>query len=211
MKTNFKALLLLLFILISAGGFAQLEEPSLPDDEEVPEPATTDGFTAAADAIGHQSQGDPCSEQSYAEQVYCYTGQWLSSVIACGYGINTPQYTLCDTGQSLIQPSAAEENRLHQLNEKKCWVNPKVRPQYFDSKNANKAIKEKFAKAKKNTVLHTYKSGHQLKIAYSSPLKESNDEMFVQLKITDSKGQEIARPFLISKKNRTYLFEGCYK
>lgn len=209
MKTNFKAFLLLLFILISANGFAQIEEPSLPDDEEVPEPAATDGITAAADALGKQLQGDPCSEKSYAEQVYCYTGQWLSSIIACGYGRNTPQYTMCDTEQSLTEPSAAEENRLKQLNETKCWVNPKVRPQYFDSKNANKAFKEKFAKAKKNTVLHTYKSGHQLKIDYSGQLKESNDELFVQLKISDAKGAVIARPFLITKKNRTYLFEGC--
>tara|TARA_R110002072_G_scaffold9239_2_gene45311 strand:+ start:3083 stop:3718 length:636 start_codon:yes stop_codon:yes gene_type:complete len=211
MKTILKSILFFVFISICVNGYTQTEEPGLPDEGEVPAPAATDGLTSAADAVGKQLQGDPCSEQSYAEQVYCYTGQWLSSIIACGYGINTPQYTLCDTGQSLSQPNAAEENRLHQLNKKKCWVNPKVRPQYFDSKNANKAIKEKFAKAKKNTVLHTYKSGHQLKIAYSSPLKESNDELFVQLKITDAKGKEMARPFLISKKNRTYLFEGCYK
>lgn len=211
MKTNLKSILLLLFISICITGYSQTEEPGLPDEGEVPEPATTDGFTAAADAIGKISQGDPCSEQSYAEQVYCYTGQWLSGIIPCGYGENTPQYTMCDTGQSLILPSAAEENRLNQLNEKKCWVNPKVRPQYFDSKNANKAIKEKFTNAKKNTVLHTYKSGHQLKIEYSSQLKESNNEIFVQLKIADTKGKVIARPFIITKKNRTYFFEGCYK
>lgn len=210
MNTNFKSFLLLLFILISANGFAQLEEPNRPDEGEIPEPEVIDRLTAAADAVGKQLQGDPCSEKSYAEQVYCYTGQWLSSIIACGYGRNTPQYTLCDTEQSLSQPNAEEENRLNQLNRKKCWINPKVRPQYFDSKNANKTIKERFAKINKNTVLHTYKSGHQLKIDDSNQLKEINDEMFVQLKITDTKRKVIAKPFLITKKNRTYFFEGCY-
>ncbi|MEX0996607.1 MAG: hypothetical protein WDZ45_06135 [Flavobacteriaceae bacterium] len=191
--------------------FFSIQGQDFPHRDGIPNPAILDGCTEAADMIGKSLLGDPCSEKSYAEQVYCYTGQWLAESLPCLYGRNTPQYTLCKSTSSTLSLNSDEQKQMKRLNKDGCLINPMLRPLYFDSKNATKVFKESFVKSSENTVLHTYSNEYKLKFSFSAELKDSKSELFVQFVLTDSNDKVISTPFLITKGKRTYLFEGCYK
>jgi len=166
-------------------------------------------MTDAADAVGESSKGDSCSEQSYAEQVFCYPGQWLAGVIACGYGKDTPQYTVCDEGDDYTSESltASESNALSKVKGKGFALNSKFRPIYLDSKNGKKAIKESLNKMKRGQVIKKWKQGYTLTLGYKFFTSKDKKEYAAMLNLKNKKGKIIATPMLLTKNKRVYIVD----
>jgi hypothetical protein len=206
MKT-LKLFTTILFLLMSGFNlFSQNVRDNPPTQEEL------DGFTQAADMIGNHLKGDPCSGQSYAEQLYCYLGQLISDLLPCMYGPNTPQYTLCESSQSLnTATNSNEQQMLNELNNLDCFINVNVRPIFFETENGSKMLKEKFAKTEENEVVHRYKNGYSLSVKSKHAIKGAKYETFLRLKFSDANGKMIAAPVFLPLKNGYWLFEGCYK
>lgn len=172
-----------LLILVATIYFSQLAYAQLPPSPEFDCPPKAwchpdgaglgQGFlgslTSAADKVGESMEGDPCGDKSYAEQAFCYLGEYVSDVIACGYGEDTPQYTLCeddDSGGSTESQREKAKKVLSELKHDYYTIDANYIPLSFQSKTANKAIKASLDKMKRGDVIKQYEGGYSLKMDY---------------------------------------------
>ncbi|RDK85602.1 hypothetical protein [Marinirhabdus gelatinilytica] len=173
------------------------------------------GMTEAADAVGKASQGDPCGEKSYAEQVYCYPAQWLAGVIACGYGEDTPQHTMCDEDDSGDTSTESLTNKereiLKKVKNKAVHLNPNFRPVYITAKNSKKALKDYLAKTKRGQTIKKWKQGYTLTLAYKYYTSEDKKDYTAVFHLKNKKGNVIANPTLFTKKNKVYIADILHK
>jgi hypothetical protein len=198
-----------LFCLFVAplNSFAQGECPPVawchPDGEGLGYPYTSflAGMTAAADAIGKVMNGDGCEGANYAEMVYCYPAKWLTDVLPCMYGKDTPQATLCDEGGG-SGGSGGEEPEGQSYT-----ANPGFTPFYTTEPKAKGIIKKFLDKKKRGDIIARMDKGITLRLKSKFYTNKKKTEYTALMELVNSKGQIIGRPIMISKGPRMYVHD----
>ncbi len=166
-------------------------------------PWETQAVEDAATEVGKALKGNPCATLD----LYCRLGKAVSEVIACGYGKDTPQYTLCDEKSSSQSLSKEERQILGKASFGSLKLNPNVRPVYFDSKEGKKAFITKLSKVKRGQVVKQWKNRLKMVMGYKYFTSKNKNEYAVMYYLKNRKGKTISNLFLASKKNRFYLFD----
>lgn len=169
------------------------------------------GFSpAAAEAatlVGQEMQNDPCGTKSYAEQVYCYLGEAVSKVIACGYGKDTPQYEMCDEGtESTKSLSSSEKKRLESVKGEMYTVSSRFRPAVIKTTAGTKPMIESLEKLKRGDVIKSYNTGHNLSLAYKYFDTEGKGHGVV-LYLVDKKGYLTSTFLVLADDAKIYVVE----
>ncbi len=159
--------------------------------------------------VGEAMQGDPCGDKSYAEQVYCYLGEFVADVIACGYGEDTPQHELCDDDENSSSEAlnSKEKKILQKVSNKYFAMSTKYRPLYFSSKNGNKAIKASLNKMKRGQTIKKYHQGYKLILGYKFFTYEDMTQYGAMMYLKNKSGKIVSTFFILSDKQKTYIVD----
>ncbi len=205
--------ILLIGMLFSIYGNAQMPDFDCPPDAWCHPDGSGLGLgfnqkvLDAATAVGKAMQNDPCGDQDYATQVYCYLGEALSKIIACGYGKDTPQYEMCDEEESeSTSLSPAEKKKIEAVKGDAYSLSSGFRPAIIHTKSGTKPLVESLEKLKRGEVIKKYETGQTLSLLYKFYDTEGKGHGAV-FYLTNKKGERVSTLLMLTKNGDIYLVE----
>ncbi|MCF6296165.1 MAG: hypothetical protein L3J25_10835 [Flavobacteriaceae bacterium] len=163
--------------------------------------ALIDGMTRAGDAVG-KNLNKKVKDSGSDKGIWGAFVNWVN----CSFGENTPQYTNCQetSTQSLTEK---ERRTLSTVKSGNVALKTNSRPIYFDSKNGRNTLKISLNKIKRGQVIKKWKRGNTLIFGYKYYTSKDKKNYGVMYYLKNKKGKVIANFMLLTKNNRTYLFD----